>query len=338
MKRDGRSLPHDALETFRFAAVRFQREDVSVRVISMSFDVTPQAVYSWLRKSRLHGMSSLKSTKALGPVPKLNETQFSELLKLLRRPASEVGYATDLWSGPRIRHLIKHKFGLTYHPKHLPRFLRRLGLVLKKPERRALEQDPQAVKRWKEERLPEILNFARKTRALVFYADESLVSLIPYIGKTWTFPEARPEAFVSGKRGQHVGSTAAVNEQGRMCFELTRENERFTAKVFIRFIRKLRREHPGRRHVLIVDGAPIHKAKIVKAFAKENESWLRMERLPAYSPELNPSEKCWDYVKNKKMNASKAADKAALRAETSNSMRVLKRNRSKVASFFSARK
>ena len=101
----------------------------------------------------------------------------------------------------------------------------------------------------------------KKNRAVLFYADESLISLIPYVGKTWAFPKAKPIARVSGRRGQHVGITAAVNEQGRLCFELTQEDETFTSKTFLRFVRKLRKEFPSRKIVLIVDGAPIHIAK-----------------------------------------------------------------------------
>jgi len=75
----------------------------------------------------------------------------------------------------------------------------------------------------------------------------------------------------------------------------------------------MRRENPSRPIVLIVDGAPIHKAKIVKAFKQDQKSWLRLEILPAYSPELNPTEKVWGFVKTKKLNGSTAADKKELR-------------------------
>lgn len=259
--------------------------------IAESFGVTTEAVYIWLKKARTNGVKSLKSRKAPGPEPELDEKKFSALLKAIRRPASNFGYATDLWSGPRLRHFIKHEFGVDYHRKHMPRFLRRLGLNFKFPERRALEQDSKAVREWKKNRLPQILLFAKRKNALIFYADEALVSLIPYVGRTWAFPNAKPIARVSGRRGQHVGITAAVNAQGRMGFELTREKEMFTARVFLRFIRKLRREQPRRFIVLIVDGAPTHTAKIVKAYAKDNKKKFRLEILPAYSPELNPAEK-----------------------------------------------
>lgn len=316
------------------AAVRLRKRGVPVRTIAEAFGVTPEAVYIWSKKARTKGLRSLRSTKAPGPEPALSREQFAELVRCLRRPATEFGYATDLWSGPRIAHWVKHRFGVGYHPKHMPRFLRRLGLVLKFPERRALEQDPREVRRWKERRLPELLESARKRRASVFYADESLISLIPHVGKTWTFPDAHPVVRVSGKRGQHVGITAAVNRGGRLCFELTREKERFTSKTFLRFIRKLRREHPGRPIVLIVDGAPIHTAKLVKAFVKENTSWLCLEILPAYSPELNPTEKSWGFLKTKKMNACQLKDKAELRKAVTKAMRDTKRDSTKVISFF----
>lgn len=322
---DGRSLDHKTLEGYRLAAVQLHKNDVAVSTIAKSFRVTTEAVYIWLKKARTLGIKSLKSTKARGPVPHLGEDQFSELIRVLRRPATKLGYTTDLWSGPRIRHFIKHQFGVQYHDKHMPRFLRRLGLKLKFPERRALEQDTREVRRWKKERLPEILVFARKRNALVFYADEALVSPIPYVGRTWSLPETKPIVRVSGKRGQHVGITAAVNQQGRLGFEMTQEEEMFTARVFLRFIRKLHREHPSRFIVLIVDGAPTHKAKIVKTFLEDNKSWLRMELLPAYSPELNPSEKAWDFIKAKKMNGSTTRNKAELRYEVKTSMKSFKK-------------
>ena len=223
--KDGRSINHTTLEGYRFAAVKLRKRDVPVATIADSFGVTTEAVYIWLKKARDHGVQSLKSTKAIGPEPALEMEQFSNMLKAIRQPASKLGYATDLWSGPRLRHFIKHEYGVQYHKKHMPRLLRRLGLNFKFPERRALEQDPRAVRKWKKSRLPEILQFTQKKRALLFYADESLVSLIPYVGRTWAFPEAKPIVRVSGRRGQHVGITAAVNAQGRMAFELTKEKE-----------------------------------------------------------------------------------------------------------------
>lgn len=334
--KDGRSIDHKTLEGYRFAAVKLNKRNVPVQTISESFGVTTEAVYIWLKKARTDGVRSLKASKALGRKPALDKEQFFELIRAIRRPASKLGYATDLWSGPRLRHFIKRKFTIDYHPKHMPRLLRRIGLNFKFPERRALEQDPIAVREWKKKRLPEILRFAKSRKALLFYGDEALISLVPYVGRTLAFPQAKPIVRVSGRRGKHVGITAAVNAQGRMGFELTREDEMFTAKVFLRFIRKLCREHLARFIVLIVDGASTHTAKIVKAYAKENKKNFRLEILPAYSPELNPTEKSWGFVKSKNLNGSQARDKSELRAELKCHMKKMKNNKKRIASFFCA--
>ena len=42
---------------------------------------------------------------------------------------------------------------------------------------------------------------------------------------------------------------------------------------------------------------------------EKHKDHFRLEILPAYSPELNPTEKTWGFVKTKKLNASTATDR-----------------------------
>lgn len=331
---DGRAISHEVLEHFRFSAINLHRKNIPINDIADSFGVTRQAVYRWINKQEKNGKRSLKSTKAPGPDFHLTEKQFKKLLSYIRKPASELGYSTDLWSGPRIRHLIKQKFKIEYHPKHMPRLMKNLGLELKFPERRALEQDPKALREWKNKRFPEIQKTAKKKHALLFYADEAMISLIPYVGKTWTFPNTKPIVRVSGKQRQNIAITAAVNQQGRLCFELLKEKEMFTAKTFIRFLKKMMKQFENRFIILIVDGAPVHKAGLVKKFEQENKKLLKIEILPSYSPELNPTEKCWRFLKTKKLNGSMAINKNELRDKTKKYMREIKKDKKRMSSFF----
>lgn len=149
MSKDGRSLPHDVLETYRMAAVRLRRKGVTINVISASFKVRREVVSRWLSTANKFGIRQLQSRKAIGAQPRLSQDRFGELILILKKPASKVGYATDLWSGTRVRHFVKKKWKIEYHPKHMARFLRRLGLVMKFPERRALGQDPVELHKWK---------------------------------------------------------------------------------------------------------------------------------------------------------------------------------------------
>ncbi|MEJ1973298.1 MAG: transposase [Lacunisphaera sp.] len=64
----------------------------------------------------------------------------------------------------------------------------------------------------------------------------------------------------------------------------------------IEFLQALHRQIPG-KVLLLWDGAPIHRSKLVTAYLQTQAHWLHVERLPAYAPELNPVEYLWSYWK-----------------------------------------
>jgi transposase len=64
----------------------------------------------------------------------------------------------------------------------------------------------------------------------------------------------------------------------------------FNGPVFIDFLGRLLRDCGGRRVHLIVDGHPVHRAKLVSAWVGRHAEWIELHFLPGYSPELNPVE------------------------------------------------
>jgi transposase len=67
------------------------------------------------------------------------------------------------------------------------------------------------------------------------------------------------------------------------------------AKVFVEFLKRLmvNAEKPV---LLIVDGHPIHKAKMVKTCVECQEGKHKLFDLPPYSPHLSPDETVWAHV------------------------------------------
>jgi transposase len=49
--------------------------------------------------------------------------------------------------------------------------------------------------------------------------------------------------------------------------------------------------------LVIWDGAPIHRSRLVKQFVGQQRGRIELEYLPAYAPELNPVEYLWGYWK-----------------------------------------
>jgi len=62
------------------------------------------------------------------------------------------------------------------------------------------------------------------------------------------------------------------------------------------FLRHLLR-HLGGKLLVIWDGLPTHRSRLVKAFVAEQGGRLQLEFLPGYAPELNPVEYLWGYWK-----------------------------------------
>lgn len=63
------------------------------------------------------------------------------------------------------------------------------------------------------------------------------------------------------------------------------------------FLTHLLRHIPGRL-LVIWDGLPQHRSKLVREFAESQGDRLMLERLPAYAPELNPTEYIFGHLKH----------------------------------------
>ena len=313
-------------------AVRMFEQGMRVEDIAHGMRLNRSTVFGWMRKYREDGFESLQSTKTAGVPSSLKQTAILKLIKMLRQSAQDHGFDSDLWTGPRVRILIKKKFGIKFHAKHMPRFLRRIGLVRKTPERRALEQNPKAVKHWQRHALPKIIRQASRCRGLILYGDEASFFLIPHIGKTWTFPEIMPVARVSGKKGIHVGVTSAISPKGHLVFQFAKGN--FNSQTLIRFIKTFHEHFKGRKIFFIIDSAPSHKSKAVDQFAADHSSWLSLHFLPSYSPELNPDEEVWNYSKTKRLTARPIADKQQLKSQVFGTLRSLQQKPERIKSFF----
>lgn len=54
----------------------------------------------------------------------------------------------------------------------------------------------------------------------------------------------------------------------------------------------------GRKLLVIWDGLPAHRSRLVRRFIETLKGAVQLETLPAYAPELNPVEYLWGYLKN----------------------------------------
>jgi hypothetical protein len=90
---------------------------------------------------------------------------------------------------------------------------------------------------------------------------------------------------------------AALGDQpdgskARLCFHL--QEASYNTDSLIGVLDQLGAFYAGQRVVLIWDGLSAHWSNRMRAFMDSQRDWLRVERLPAYAPDLNPVEYLWD--------------------------------------------
>lgn len=68
---------------------------------------------------------------------------------------------------------------------------------------------------------------------------------------------------------------------------------------FIDLLQDVKIEMKGKKLLLIWDGLPTHRSRAVMGYINSQKRWLRVERYPAYAPELNPVEFLWSTMKTK---------------------------------------
>ncbi|MGY2897005.1 transposase [Deinococcus sp. UYEF24] len=89
-------------------------------------------------------------------MPALSEEQRDTLKRFLNEGAHVHGFPDSSWSTLRVRDVIGRHFDIWHHRNHVRRILHQLGFSRQKPDKRALEQNPEAMATWIQTPLPEI--------------------------------------------------------------------------------------------------------------------------------------------------------------------------------------
>ncbi len=283
-------MPQAAQEELRRTAIRLVGEGRSQGEAARIVGVHRQAVNRWIKVHREGGDRALTAGRR-GRRPghtKLSDVQQLKIAKLVAgKNPDQLALPGFLWTRALVRDLIRREFDVEVGEDTVGRYLRAWGFSPQKPMRRAYEQSDEAVRQWLEERYPEIERRAYRERAEILWADESGLRSDHTAGRTWAPVGQTPVTHGTGKRFK-ANMIAAVSNTGTLRFRVF--DERFTGPVFLDFLKRLIRDNQGRKVVLIVDGHPAHRARVVRDWVAANPTLIELHFLPGYSPELNPAE------------------------------------------------
>ncbi len=172
---------------------------------------------------------------------------------------------------------------------------------------------------------------ARDLGAWICFEDEAGQGLRPPKGRTWARRGARPVVRVRGAGGGRVSIAGVAcyrpGDRPHLFYQLRAYRRRkgeakgFTWQDYRDLIIATHRQLAAPL-VWCWDNLNIHLAPGLADFAEENKAWLRIYRLPAYAPDLNPAEGIWSLLKRAMVNFA-AADLDGL-------VRIVKRKLKKI--------
>ena len=133
------------------------------------------------------------------------------------------------------------------------------------------------------------LNKNNFTSINLYFQDESRFGLMTHIGRCLTARGVKPivkyqHAF---KNTYLYGSFSPINGDS-----FVYEIEGTTSEIFYSYLKEFSKYKPMELKLILIDNAGFHSLK--QYDIPEN---IELIRIPPYTPELNPSEKIWHYIK-----------------------------------------
>jgi hypothetical protein len=123
----------------------------------------------------------------------------------------------------------------------------------------------------------------------LYFQDESRFGLMTHVGKCLTSKGIKPivkyqHAF---KNTCLYGSFSHINGDS-----FVYEIEGTKSEIFYKYLDQFSKDKPEELKIIVIDNAGFYSMKNY-----ELPKNIRLVRIPPYTPELNPSEKIWAYIK-----------------------------------------
>jgi transposase len=227
--------------------------------------------------------------------PALDATQQAQVKAAVQGTPRDVGINLADWNWQVVRQDVRERFRVTLGRSSCLSYLHRLGFVLKRPKKRLLKADPERRAIFVRE-YALLRATAAGTGAKIFCVDEAHFYADVDLGGKWvlkgepalvgsTSPRYREKASYYSAVCLETGEVEAMALNGNSCAE--------TSVTFLQQVRA----HQAEPLILIWDNGPAHSGDALRAYLATPDVHLRLVRLPAYSPDFNPDEAIWGWIR-----------------------------------------
>jgi transposase len=218
-----------------------------------------------------------------------------ELKQAVQAAPSAAGLELANWNWKVVRQFVQDRFGRVLSRSSCLNYLHRLGFVVKRPKKRLQKADT-------EQRAAFVTAYqtmraeAAQSGATIFFVDEAHFRADVDLRAKWVLRgEPALVNTSSPKYGEKATYYSAVClETGEVvAMPVTGNTNAATSVVFLQ---QLRAQHPEPL-IVIWDNGPAHHGPELREYLTTPDLRLRLVALPGYSPDFNPDEAIWDWIR-----------------------------------------
>ncbi|QVL30798.1 transposase [Telmatocola sphagniphila] len=127
-----------AQENRRRLGVQLTLEGNTIQRVAQILKVNSRSVDRWISCHKTRDKQGLEAVKHPGPKSKLTQEQLREIRSWLLCDARDFDFRTNLWTSPRVVHLIKKKLRIHFNTNYLCGWISKQGFSPQMPRRKAM--------------------------------------------------------------------------------------------------------------------------------------------------------------------------------------------------------
>jgi len=310
---DLRTLTPEARKELRRVSLRLYRKGKNKTTIASELGLRRGTINKWLLHYEQTGKLPSQEKKRGRPngigrsLTPEQETRIQQ--DIIDQTPDQLKLSFALWSAEAVKQLIKKYFLINMPIRTVRSYLSRWGFTPQRPLKRAYEQQPAQVKKWLDETYPALQLRAKQENAEIHWGDETGLSSLEHYPRGYAPRGQTPVLTLSQAQRERINMISTVTNQGQVRFMLY--EERFTAQVFIRFMKQL---------------------------LADKRDKIELFFLPSYSPELNPDEYLNCDLKAKISTDRPTRKKGDMKAKMLKHMRSIQSQSKRVKQYFKHQK
>lgn len=315
----------------RAQAVALAKQGRTAQDIADALGCSTKAVKNWVAQYNRGAIEALRERPRSGRPPLLDPQEYPRLKQRLGAPPRpEDGVCT--LRGADVRRILEQEFGALMSLQSVYDLLQRLGYSSLMPRPQHEDANPEVQEFFKEivvEQIDAIAAGHPGKEVRVYSEDEARFGTQGTITRVWARKGSRPRAVrQNGREWLYVLMAVCVGTGAASALIMPELN----AGVLNLFLEQFARELPAGVHaVLIWDGAGYHTSG--ELVVPGNVSLIR---LPPYSPELNPVENLWHYLRSHHWSNREYESYEGLQREAVRSLRAVREDAESLKSICNA--